>query len=205
MRQDHTMGKLEKFILVGLLAAALLFARYTLGGEPYHGYIPEPTQTMLENPIQTKISGSKGDLQLTLLAQYTIEGVIKSKEIYLLDYPSQISKCDFALAWGELSREEMDGEIRYSQSGRWYCYNYSDSISVTPAYIAQHSANVHLIHRDGDILRKIIFAGEGSRVRLKGFLVNVKFKDGPWKTSLSRSDTGNGACEIMYVTSVEIL
>lgn len=199
------MGKLEKFILLGLLIAALLFARFTLGGKPYHGYIPEPTQTMLENPIQTNIEGSKGNIQLTLLAQYSVEGVIKSKEFYLLDYPSQISRYDFALAWGDLNNEQVDEHIRYSQSGRWYCYNYSEGVSVSPDYIAQHSANIHLIHRDGDILKKIIFAGEDSRVRLKGFLVNVNFKDGPWKTSLTRNDSGNGACEIMYVTSIEIL
>ena len=64
---------------------------------------------------------------------------------------------------------------------------------------------MHLINKDRNIQNKIRSIGEDKYVRLKGYLVNVNFKDGPWKTSLSRTDTGNGACEIMYVTSVEIL
>lgn len=199
------MSKFEKIVIVGILIAAIFFAGHILGGDPYRGYIAEPQQTMLTSPIQTKITGSKGDVQLTLLAQYSIEGVVKSKELYLLDYPSQISKFDFALAWGDLNKENVDENINYSQSGRWYCYRYTDDNPVSQDYIAKHSANVHLIHRDGEILRKIALAPGGSHVRIKGFLVNVDFGEGSWETSLSRSDTGNGACEIMYVTSFEIV
>ena len=36
-------------------------------------------------------------------------------------------------------------------------------------------------------------------------LVNVNFDNGTWKSSLTRIDTGNGACEIMYVTEVELI
>jgi len=199
------MSKFEKTIIVVILAAMIIFAGRMLAVEPYQGFIAEPQQTMLASPIQTKISGSDGEVQLTLLAQYIIEGVVKSKELYLLDYPSQISKYDFALAWGDLNREAIDEYIRYSQSGRWYCYRYSEDSPVSQNYIANHSANVHLIHRDGDILRKIVLAATGSHVRIKGFLVNANFSEASWETSLSRGDTGNGACEIMYVTSFEVL
>ena len=61
---------------------------------------------------------------------------------------------------------------------------------------------MHIIHKDKDVLKEIISIGNGEHVILHGYLVNVNFKDGPWKSSLSRSDTGNGACEITYVTSV---
>ena len=199
------MSKVEKTIIVVVLAAMIIFAGRMLWGESYQGFIEEPQQTMLASPIQTNISGSDGDVRLTLLAQYIIEGVVKSKELYLLDYPSQISKYDLALAWGDLNREGIDEHISYSQSGRWYCYRYSEDSPVNQNYISNHSANVHLIHRDGEILRKIVLASGGSHVRIKGFLVNVHFDSGSWETSLSRSDTGNGACEIMYVTSFEIL
>ena len=39
---------------------------------------------------------------------------------------------------------------------------------------------------------------------MRGYLVNVGGPDGfSWNTSLRRDDTGNGACEVFYVESVE--
>jgi len=40
-------------------------------------------------------------------------------------------------------------------------------------------------------------------VYLKGSLIEIQAKDGwRWKSSLSREDTGNGACELMRVDSI---
>ncbi len=41
---------------------------------------------------------------------------------------------------------------------------------------------------------------------MSGDLVVVSAKDRPeWRTSLTRDDTGAGACELMYVESLKIL
>ena len=49
-----------------------------------------------------------------------------------------------------------------------------------------------------DLLRR------GEFVAMRGYLVNVGGPDGfYWNTSLRRDDTGNGACEVFYVESVE--
>ncbi|MFA6911255.1 MAG: hypothetical protein WCQ59_09065, partial [Candidatus Cloacimonadaceae bacterium] len=47
------------------------------------------------------------------------------------------------------------------------------------------------------------------QVLIDGFLVNVistdrKNRIGNWTSSLTREDTGNGACEIIYVTRLRI-
>jgi hypothetical protein len=40
-------------------------------------------------------------------------------------------------------------------------------------------------------------------VTLEGYLVEITRPDGyHWRSSLSRDDTGGGACEVMWVTSV---
>ena len=40
-------------------------------------------------------------------------------------------------------------------------------------------------------------------VYLKGALIEIQAPDGwRWKSSLSREDTGNGACELMRVDSI---
>jgi hypothetical protein len=44
----------------------------------------------------------------------------------------------------------------------------------------------------------------GQVVRLQGYLVRVEAPGGwQWNSSMTRDDTGNGACEVMLVQSVE--
>ncbi|MFH1761429.1 MAG: hypothetical protein ABIA63_10060 [bacterium] len=51
-----------------------------------------------------------------------------------------------------------------------------------------------------------LFFGEGDIVDFKGSLVKV---DGPnawnWSSSLTRDDVGNHACEVVWVTSFNII
>ncbi|MEI9898720.1 MAG: hypothetical protein WDN28_33905 [Chthoniobacter sp.] len=44
----------------------------------------------------------------------------------------------------------------------------------------------------------------GEIVTMQGYLVNAGKTGGiDWTTSLSRIDTGNGACEVIYVTGIQ--
>lgn len=189
--------------IVGIIIA-VVFA-YISNKNIYHGYISDPVQTYISNPSKINIEGSDDNVEASILAEYSIEGVVKSKKLYLWDYSSQVSKYDVALAWGDLNNEEIDKHISYSQGGRWYNFCYSPDAPVGSSYISKHSANVHLIHKDINILAKLIGISKNSHIKLKGYLVKVHFKDAEWKSSLTRNDTGNGACEIMYVTDVEII
>jgi hypothetical protein len=45
----------------------------------------------------------------------------------------------------------------------------------------------------------------GDVVRLRGYLVRVTAEDGwSWLSSTSRSDTGDGSCEVMWIEGVEV-
>ncbi len=198
------VSRLGKLLIIGYVIIAILFVNALISVEPYQGNIAEPVQKNLTRAEAITITGETEDVELTLLAEYEIGGVVKGKKQYS-DYPSQVSKYDIALAWGDLNKKDYDEHIRYSQSGRWYYYRYSGNCMASREYISNHSANVHLIHQDKDVLNKIKKIRKNEYVRLEGYLVNVNFKDGPWKTSLSRNDTGNGACEIMYVTDITLI
>jgi hypothetical protein len=44
---------------------------------------------------------------------------------------------------------------------------------------------------------------EGERVRIDGWLVEAHAPDGwRWRSSLSRDDTGAGACEVVYACTI---
>ncbi len=202
------MTSLSKLLSLLLLIALVLFGKsLLLDNSIYQGEIAMPIQNDLKEANKMIYKGSEGEVYLLTRAEYSLTGVVKSKKKYS-DFPSQVSKYDLAIAWGDLNKEEIDGGISYSQGGRWYYYKYSKDLPVASDYISKNSANVHIIHKDKDILKTIEEIKEDDYIKLEGFLVDVDFKNpnnpSLWKTSRTRNDTGNGACEIMYVESVTI-
>ena len=78
------------------------------------------------------------------------------------------------------------------------------------AYVDSHISNNHVIPADMNICWQLRSIHPGAHVRLKGYLVYVEGISTKgdvfyWYSSLKRDDTGKGACEVMYVTSVEWL
>lgn len=77
--------------------------------------------------------------------------------------------------------------------------------------VTQYSNN-HLVPKDQKILAQIKNVKRGDYVKLKGYLVDLILRDTSepsvyyeLKSSLTRDDTGDNACEVMYVTDVELL
>ncbi|HQO16731.1 MAG TPA: hypothetical protein PLG02_07185, partial [Methylotenera sp.] len=68
-----------------------------------------------------------------------------------------------------------------------------------------HSANMHIIPANDSVKRQLSNVRQGQLVKIKGLLIEARRPDGwRWRSSLSREDTGNGACELMYVTELYI-
>lgn len=197
-------SSIRKIIVVCIVLILTYIGFSIMTPSVYQGEIADPVQVNLEDsePIYIEFEGK--NIQVDLLAEYSIEAIVKSKKKYS-DYASEISNYDLALAWGTLNQNDIDEHIRYSQSGRWYYYKWDGDSLVSGSYIAQHSANVHIIHKNIIVLNDIKDIDVDDHIRLEGYLVNVNFAHGDWTSSLTRNDTGNHACEIMYVTSVEIL
>ena len=200
---DHMRRRLIGVLMV---ITVLLMAQSLLvdGGVSYQGSITPPVQTELIPPEKLSIKGDEGDVAIKLLAEYKLKGVVKAKKKYN-DYPSQISKYDIAIAWGDLNRKEYDKHIKYTQGSRWYYYNYSRDFPEDGSFIAGNSANVHLVHSNEEILDELRKIRRNDYVNIEGYLIEAVFPNGPWRSSLTRTDTGDGACEILYVTKVDIV
>ncbi|HEY5733557.1 MAG TPA: hypothetical protein VIU36_02225, partial [Gammaproteobacteria bacterium] len=58
-----------------------------------------------------------------------------------------------------------------------------------------------------EAVRDALFnAKTGDVVKLKGFLVSINSDDGwSWKSSMTRNDTGKGACEVILVDDFRIM
>ena len=76
------------------------------------------------------------------------------------------------------------------------------------SYVIAHSANNHIIPANENIHRAVKMIKKKMRLFLEGYLVNLKGtykgREVSWNTSLSRTDTGNGSCELFYVSKVRI-
>lgn len=200
-----------------LLVVAILLFPFLSGCDR-----PIPTGTDLDkidtsrDPIQKTCTSEKpivkefksGRFRMVPLAEYEISGVVVGTETYSSDWDGQIAPIDLAVVWGKLTEPESNKYIAYSQSGRWYHYRWKEGSPVENSYILSHSSNSHIIPANENIRRAVKALRRKDRVLLKGFLVNLKGAPNgqtvTWNTSLSRTDTGNGSCELFYVCYVKI-
>jgi hypothetical protein len=198
------MSQLIRFLSIVLVAVMIFLGSSILGNNaPYQGSVVQPEQNNLFPLERIVHSGKEGDVEISLKAEYDIRGVVKGKKKYS-DYPSQVSEYDLILAWGDLNKEEYDQHVDYSQSGRWYYYTY-DQEFVEKGLIARNSANVHLIAENDEVRKDIRKIRKNDYIRIKGYLVDVHFDNGAWESSMTRGDTGNGACEIILVEEIHIV
>ena len=66
--------------------------------------------------------------------------------------------------------------------------------------IISHSANMHMIPADEATAKTLNDVRPGEVITLGGYLVEVtKPKGWIWRTSTTRTDTGSGACEVVWV------
>ncbi len=147
-----------------------------------------------------------GDYQLTPLADYDIEARVLSREDYSIDAGSSLSPTDLAVGWKRMSDSAVIEQLDLSQSARFLTYRWSRQPPIPQTEIDTSAANMHMIPADGTIARQLGKIRQGAIVRLRGQLVEAKRGDGfQWRSSLTRNDTGAGACELFLVDSIEQL
>jgi hypothetical protein len=72
--------------------------------------------------------------------------------------------------------------------------------------INTHSANMHLVPSTPELADRLRAINPGDLVDIHGYLIELKFPDGAmWTSSLTRTDTGNGACELVWVNDLSKL
>lgn len=163
-----------------------------------------------EVPYQENINSSVkhtiGDFTITELAKFRIKAKILSKKNYSFDRESDLSPTDLALGWGNMSDEAILEKIDISQSGRFYRWHV-DSFHIPRNEIETHSANMHLIPATDSVARDIDRVRKGEIIELSGNLVEAlsNSEGWRWKSSLTRNDTGAGACELILVESIRVI
>lgn len=164
--------------------------------------IPIDRNQPLQNNLAPAPSVRFNEYQLTLLAEFSIDARVLGRENYRFGREAELSPWDFALGWGEMARPEIAEQFDIRQSGRWY-YWRAQQLPIPQRQVETSSANMHLIPANAQVREQLERLDEEDQLRLRGFLVEARGDDGwRWRSSLSREDTGNGACEVILVTEV---
>jgi hypothetical protein len=144
------------------------------------------------------------DATLHPLAKFSLTARVLSRDDYRFDAESDLSPTDLAFGWGRMSDSAVLRGIDISQSGRFY-YWQTKSFPIPRREIETHSANMHMIPADAAIAYQLKRVHVGDVVSLEGVLVEADKANGwRWRSSLTRDDTGDGACELVYVQSLSI-
>jgi len=158
---------------------------------------PQQTANNLPKPFLD------GKYTITPLARYTVTAVVLSRSRYRLDDGAELAPLDLALGWGSMSIANVINDLSISQSGRWYEYSWHGDPPLDPQAIATHSANTHCLPANSAVKKQLLAVRRHDLVTLEGYLVEISTAGGyHWRSSLSREDTGGGACEVLWVTGV---
>jgi hypothetical protein len=196
-------------VLFSALAAAGLwqgFNRWQL--RPVHapdGPIApaDPLQTELE---ETPAVTTLGRWRLTPRARYDITARILSREDYRFDPLSDLIPEDLALGWGPMSDNRVLSAFRITQGARFYSWMPKQpDLPIPRQVVIEHSANTHVIPANSATRHQLARLRVGQVVHLTGFLVDGVRDDGTYiRTSMTRKDTGAGACEVVLVEQAEV-
>ena len=185
-----------------LVALALAFLVY------FHlnGPVSYPAGVLVESePQQIAISDGQeviehGEYHLKPLARFSLDARILHRKTYGYDRGAKLVPVDLAVGWGPMSDQAVLDRITISQSMRFYWYEYQLPPPIPKEQIISHSTNLHVIPATSAVASFCKSLRQGELVHLEGELVEATGPEiGTWRSSLSRTDTGNGACELMLV------
>lgn len=188
-------------IFYWLLSLAIFYALWVHFLKPSTSLEQFSQQTQTAQGVQ-QVDG----YQVIDLEAYQGEFRILSREDYHLGVEAKFSPVDFAVGWGAMANPQVYSQIDISQGNRWYRWHVDHEPPIPLREIAISSANMHMIPANKAVAEQLKDIKKGDLVYLKGALVEIKTNNGwTWRSSLSREDTGGGACELMRVDEVRVI
>jgi hypothetical protein len=140
--------------------------------------------------------------QITALEKFDFEARVLRAEHYSMGREAQLAPVDLALGWGPMANPAVIDQVKITQSNRFY-YWHADQFPIPRRDIEVNSANMHMVPANAEVERTLRALHSGQRVTISGYLIEARAPDGwRWRSSLTREDTGAGACELVWVEKI---
>jgi len=208
------MFRLYKYLFPAL-AAALAFSYYMTAYNfrslkiPLAEVLREPAQTAVKKGAPVTLEKGGTEYVLEPLFDYDISAAVIGTSGNYLSGIREIIPFDVGLMWGGTVGSGEFRKIRCSVLVNHLYIKWYGDAKINPYDLA----NTHIIPGSPKVLAALKTLVPGDQVRLRGQLVNVRAYPagesgvGSPKqellSSTTRKDQGDGACEILYVPSLE--
>ncbi len=174
----------------------------------------EPEQIQVQEPPRsTTVSGVT--YRIDPLYTYDLHGLVVSRhdsntwtDYIHREWNDHLNIVDLCVIWGRNAASGSYRDIDFS-SGQFVCYFQTSSQTAFAAFDQAAISNNHLLTDDPRVARQLRSVRVGDQIHFRGYLTEYSHnhRGQPFRrgTSTLRTDTGNGACETVYVNEVEIL
>ena len=172
----------------------------------------EPTQSLVHQPPQKIIYH---DLPFTIQPryQYEISGLVVSKRVHEADYKRSLhgltqdylNVADLCVVWGDSANPSILKDFIFS-NGQFSCRYQARNNAAWQAFNPDQLSNNHVLAIDESVRKTLTEATIGDQILLRGYLADYMNPKGYLrKTSTTRTDKGNGACETIWVEHASII
>lgn len=167
-----------------------------------------PGQLVAADPVQQPTGRAlyrRNGYSIEQLARFSVEARVLSVSHYRTDREAELAPVDLALGWGPMSDSAVLQKVAISQGNRFYYWRV-EQFPIPRRAIETHSANMHMIPANAQAEDALRFVRVGQVVHVEGYLVEARAQDGwHWRSSLTREDTGAGACEVIWVEKLTVM
>ena len=115
-----------------------------------------------------------------------------------------LNVADVCVVWGDNTSSLLQ-ELDF-WNGIFTCNVFTRDMQAWESFDMDQLSNNHLISDDDFIRRQVRKVRIGDQIRVRGYLASYSNPDGGKRgTSTTRTDTGDGACETVFVESFRIV
>jgi hypothetical protein len=169
----------------------------------------DPVQTPVEKEPFT-FEKNQNTYTVQPVARYELYGLIVSerRDNFLHRHANDdyINTKDICVIWGDNLHTSAQHNYTFKNNTVACFYEQKGGAPSDASLKRTAFSNNHLITDDPRTARRIKEARPGDQIHLRGYLSHYATNGGCFRqTSTRRTDTGNGACETIFVTEFDIL
>jgi hypothetical protein len=176
-------------------------------------------QEVTQEPIQrasnkASFTAEQSGIEYEIRPKYKYElwGLVVSKKIHNANtgmhkrVGDHLNVADICVVWGKNATDVDLSQFKF-RNQEFTCFSSTKNHQAWSSFSENAQSNNHVITNNPFIRERISNIEVGDQIYLSGWLSDYKRLDSPYwrKTSVTRTDRGNGACETVYINDFKVI